>query len=67
MGRLIMQRKITGTLYSYYFVCKRKLWYSAHNIDMEQESDNVLIGRLIDENSYVREDKSILIDSLMTG
>jgi CRISPR-associated exonuclease Cas4 len=57
-----MQRKITGTLYSYYFVCKRKLWYSAHNIDMEQENDNVLIGRLIDENSYAREDKSILID-----
>jgi CRISPR-associated exonuclease Cas4 len=57
-----MQRKISGMLYSYYFVCRRKLWYSAHNIDMEQENDNVLIGRLIDENSYSREDKSILID-----
>jgi len=57
-----MQRKISGTLYSYYFVCQRKLWYSAHNIDMEQENDNVLIGRLIDQNSYSREDKSILID-----
>lgn len=57
-----MQRKISGMLYSYYFVCRRKLWYSAHNIDMEQENDNVLIGRLVDENSYNREDKSILID-----
>lgn len=57
-----MQRKISGMLYSYYFVCQRKLWYSAHNIDMEQENDNVLIGRLIDQNSYSREDKSILID-----
>lgn len=57
-----MERKVTGMLYSYYFMCSRKLWYSANNIDMEQENDNVLIGRFLDERAYNREDKHILID-----
>ena len=41
-----MQQKITGTLYSYYFICQRKLWYSAHNIDMEQENVIIIIEYL---------------------
>jgi len=57
-----MEKKITGTLYSYYFLCKRKLWYSANNIDMEHESENVAIGKILGEKAYSREDKDILID-----
>jgi CRISPR-associated exonuclease Cas4 len=57
-----MEKKITGTLYSYYFLCKRKLWYSANNIDMEQENENVAIGKILGEKAYSREDKDILID-----
>lgn len=33
-----------------------------NNITLEQESDNVLLGKLLDESSYSREDKQILID-----
>ena len=55
-------RKITGVMYSYYFLCHRKLWLFAHNINMEQESEAVFIGKLIDEDTYKREKKHILID-----
>ncbi|MCX8009875.1 MAG: CRISPR-associated protein Cas4, partial [Ignavibacteria bacterium] len=33
---------ITGTHIQYFFVCHRKLWLFAHNIQLEQESDEVL-------------------------
>lgn len=56
---------ITGTEFNYYFVCHRKLWLFTHNIDMEQESDNVLLGKLLHENSYKREKKEILIDGMV--
>lgn len=47
----------------YYFVCKRKLWYFANEINMEQNSELVSIGKILDETSYTREKKGILIDN----
>lgn len=35
---------ITGTQMNYYFLCHTKLWYFAHHIQMEQESDLVALG-----------------------
>ena len=55
--------QITGIMVYYYFVCKRKLWYFTNNINMEQNSELVEIGKILDETSYAREDKSILIDN----
>jgi len=52
----------TGTQINYYFLCKRKLWYFSNNIEMERESDNVQIGRMLHEHSYQREKKEIEID-----
>src|SRR5690554_5085659 len=46
----------------YYFVCKRKLWFFINNITMEENSELVGIGKLIDETSYKREKKHILIE-----
>ncbi len=54
--------QITGTMYSYSFLCDRKLWLFAHKIAMEQESENVRIGKFIDETTFAREDKNIQID-----
>lgn len=42
----------TGTHINYYHVCKRKLWLFHHGIQMEQTSDLVYAGKLIDEQSY---------------
>ncbi len=56
-------RNITGIMIYYYFVCERKLWYFANNINMEQNSELVTIGKILDETSYSRESKGILIDN----
>ncbi|WP_425596605.1 Dna2/Cas4 domain-containing protein [Soehngenia longivitae] len=37
----------------YYIVCKIKLWYYTHNLNMEQNSELVEIGHLINDNSYI--------------
>lgn len=55
-------KRITGVMVYYYFVCKRKLWFFTNDLNMEQNSELVGIGRLIDETSFSREKKSILID-----
>lgn len=57
--------RITGVMFYYHFVCNRKLWYFSHNISMEQNNDDVAIGKLIDEKSYDREKKQILIDGII--
>ncbi len=44
--------KVTGTLISYYFNCKRRMWLHANGINMEQTSDLVYDGKLINETSY---------------
>lgn len=54
---------ITGMMIYYYFVCERKLWYFSNQINMEQNSELVQIGKLIDETTYKREKRGILIDN----
>lgn len=56
---------ITGTHVNYYYVCKRKLWLFTHGINMEQTSDTVYTGKIVDENSYSREDKHVDIDGVI--
>lgn len=56
------QNRITGTMVYYYFVCKKKLWYFLHEIQMEHSNEDVKIGKLLDETSYAREEKHISID-----
>lgn len=53
---------ITGTMFYYYFVCWRKLWSFYHNIALEDENENVLLGKLIDDSAYGREHKHIMVD-----
>ena len=56
-------KQITGLMIDYYFICKRKLWYFINEIHMEQNSELVAMGKILDETSYTREKKSILIDN----
>jgi len=58
--------KHTGTLVNYYFVCKRKLWLFAHQINFETESDLVALGKLLSETSYERQKKEIRIDETIS-
>ena len=54
--------KFTGTEVGYFFICRKKLWWFAHGIQMETESDRVKMGKLVHENSYERRKKEITID-----
>ena len=54
---------VTGIMIYYYFICHRRLWYFANQINMEQNSELVQIGKIIDENTYSKEKKQILIDN----
>ena len=48
---------LTATHINYYRICKRKLWLFANNIEMEQTSDLVADGKLIEEESYLQRSK----------
>lgn len=56
-------KDITGIMIYYYFICPKKLWYFANELIMEQNSELVAIGKIIDETTYTREKKNILIDN----
>ena len=60
-----MEERVTGVMIYYYFVCKRKLWYFIHEISMEAENENVMLGKLLDESSYQRGEKHINIDNVI--
>lgn len=55
---------VSGTLYSYYFLCRRKVWLYYHKISFEHESELVAIGREVDTGTYTRERHQVLLDGL---
>jgi len=58
--------KTTGIRINYLHVCERKLWLFDRGIGMEQTSDKVLLGKLLGEYSYPREQtRDVLIDNLI--
>ncbi|MEG2869293.1 MAG: CRISPR-associated protein Cas4 [Terrisporobacter sp.] len=60
-----MKKEITGVMIYYYEVCKRKLWYFYNEIQMEDGSENVAIGKVLDEETYKRDKKHINIDNVI--
>lgn len=60
-----MKKEITGIMVYYYEVCQRKLWYFLHEIQMESDNSNVILGRLLEENTYTRDEKKITIDGVI--
>lgn len=60
-----MDKDITGLMVYYYEVCKRKLWYFTNNIQLEENNSNVILGKLLEENSYTRDEKKINIDGVI--
>lgn len=57
---------ITGVKVNYYFICKTKLWLFSHNIQMERESEDVSMGKLVHESSYHRTKKDVIIDNAIS-
>ncbi len=66
MQTTIKPMTITGVKVAYYFICHTKLWLFSHNIQMERESEDVLMGKLIHESRYRRMKKDVVIDNVMS-
>ena len=60
-----MDEDITGLMVYYYEVCKRKLWYFVNEIQLEENNSNVILGKLLEENTYTRDEKKINIDGII--
>lgn len=56
---------VTGIMVYYYFVCQKKLWYFLHEIRLENDNENVKLGKILDETSYIRDNKHIMIDGII--
>jgi len=58
--------KTNGIKVNYLYVCERKLWLFDRGISMEANYDKVLLGKLLEEQSYPREKRrKILIENLI--
>lgn len=56
---------ITGTLINYYFHCKRQCWLFANRVNLEDNSEDVRIGKVLHELCDKRDKKSeISIDNI---
>jgi len=55
---------ITATHFNYYHVCKRELWFFSQQIQCEQESELVALGKLIHEASYADEKKEFEFEGI---
>lgn len=56
--------KVSGVLFQMYGICKRQVWLMARKIIPDQENKYIELGRTIDENSYERDKKKILLDNI---
>ncbi len=61
---LINEMYIRGVQVNYYFICKTKLWLFSHNLNMENESDLVKLGKLLHLDVFEREQKEIQLGSI---
>lgn len=52
---------ITGVQVQYYFINPKQLWYFSKGITMEHESDLVAIGKLISQESFIKDKKEIQV------
>jgi CRISPR-associated exonuclease Cas4 len=53
--------RISGVRFSYYIICKTKLWLFHHNIWLENEHENVHIGRALQETRHKKSRKDLQI------
>ncbi|GAB6273789.1 MAG: CRISPR-associated protein Cas4 [Peptococcaceae bacterium] len=45
----------------YYYICPREVWLIGHQITPDQDDANVSLGRFIQEYSYTREKKELMV------
>ncbi|SHH57688.1 CRISPR-associated protein Cas4 [Thermosipho atlanticus] len=55
---------VSGIEFYYYHICKRKLWFFVHEIGLEEENEDVQIGKNLEKFSYRNVEKGILINDI---
>ncbi len=55
-------KKINGTIFRSYHICKRQAWLVIREMNPDQEDGFLELGRMIHENSYKRTKKEIIFD-----
>jgi len=55
---------LAGNLVNAYYICKRKFWLYARQFNPDPETDLLLLGKIISEESYQREKKEILFEGV---
>jgi len=64
MNSLVLNHlNFIGTQINYYLTCKRELWFFSKGLIMEQNSDLVLQGKILHNDSYKRNKKEFMIDN----
>jgi CRISPR-associated exonuclease Cas4 len=57
--------KVTGTIINYYFHCKRQCWLHANRINLEDNSEDVRIGKVLHElNSEGKKNTEVSIGNV---
>ncbi|MCK5520800.1 MAG: CRISPR-associated protein Cas4 [Candidatus Marinimicrobia bacterium] len=54
--------KITGSIIQAYIICPRQAWLMSRQISGDQYNEFLAIGRLIDEESFKRDKKEIIVE-----
>jgi CRISPR-associated exonuclease Cas4 len=56
--------KIAPFIYNAYNICHREAWLMYRNLIPDQQDENLIIGKIIDEESYARNKKHFYIPDL---
>lgn len=56
--------KVTGTLINYYFHCKRQCYLFGNRLNLEDNSENVQIGKAIHEQHADKDNTELSIDNI---
>ena len=56
--------EIIPTYVWYYYICRREVWLMSHHVKPNEDDKNVEIGRVLHENSYVRNKKEISLPGM---
>jgi CRISPR-associated exonuclease Cas4 len=56
--------EIIPTLIWYYYACRRETWIMSHQVNPDQDDKTIAIGRILHENSHMRDKKEISLPGM---
>ncbi len=55
---------VTGSMVQAYMMCKRQAWLVAHRLSPDEDHDYLVLGRLINSQTYQRERRDVIFGHL---